>query len=381
MRASKTPTMSSSSSINADEATDEGHGSVVIEDLRKEFDDVTAVDGLSLEIEAEEFLTLLGPSGCGKSTTLRLISGLETATSGTIKINGEDVTDIPANKRNTSMVFQEWALFPHMTVQENIAFGLEMRDVPKAEREERIEHALELIELPGYQDRKVSQLSGGQKQRIAMARSIVLEPDVLLFDEPLSSLDRSLRQTMQIELKNMQEELGITFIYVTHDQEEALTMSNRVAVMNDGHLEQVGETYELYEHPQSEFVANFVGETNFFTGVVSEIDVKTLVIDAEEGDIRVESEKTDQLSVGDSVHLTVRPEDIEIADSLDTPNRWECTIGDVVYKGSFIQYDVDVGDRTFLVEQQMRKTTTPRERGDSVDVGFSVEAGEVILDR
>ncbi|WP_020220512.1 ABC transporter ATP-binding protein [Halarchaeum acidiphilum] len=373
--------MSSSSSINADEATDEGHGSVVIEDLRKEFDDVTAVDGLSLEIEAEEFLTLLGPSGCGKSTTLRLISGLETATSGTIKINGEDVTDIPANKRNTSMVFQEWALFPHMTVQENIAFGLEMRDVPKAEREERIEHALELIELPGYQDRKVSQLSGGQKQRIAMARSIVLEPDVLLFDEPLSSLDRSLRQTMQIELKNMQEELGITFIYVTHDQEEALTMSNRVAVMNDGHLEQVGETYELYEHPQSEFVANFVGETNFFTGVVSEIDVKTLVIDAEEGDIRVESEKTDQLSVGDSVHLTVRPEDIEIADSLDTPNRWECTIGDVVYKGSFIQYDVDVGDRTFLVEQQMRKTTTPRERGDSVDVGFSVEAGEVILDR
>ena len=212
-------------------------GNVTLENLRKEFDDVVAVNGIDLEINAGEFFTILGPSGCGKTTTLRMIAGLETPTSGEVYISGERVTPQPANKRNTSIVFQEWALFPHMSVGENIAFGLEMQGVPKAERKERVTEALDLVELQGYEERGANELSGGQKQRVAMARSIVQEPDVLLLDEPLASLDRALRERLQVELKNIQEQLGITFIHVTHDQEEALSMSDRIAVMNEGEVE------------------------------------------------------------------------------------------------------------------------------------------------
>ncbi|MGM0718000.1 MAG: ABC transporter ATP-binding protein, partial [Halobacteriota archaeon] len=244
----------------------EDNGTVKIEGLRKEFGDVLAVDGIDLEIGGGEFFTILGPSGCGKTTTLRCIAGLETPTAGDVYISGDRVTHLPANKRRTSIVFQRWALFPHMDVASNIGFGLEMAGVPKDEREERIEDVLDLVELPGYGDRKPTELSGGQKQRVAMARSIVQEPDVLLLDEPLASLDRALRERLQIELKNIQDELDITFIHVTHDQEEALTMSDRIAVMNEGHLEQVGTVTELYEKPESRFVAEFVGETNLIEG-------------------------------------------------------------------------------------------------------------------
>lgn len=353
------------------------NGSVQIEQLRKEYDDVVAVNSIDLEIHSGEFLTLLGPSGCGKSTTLRMISGLETPTRGQVFISGDNVTTQAANKRNTSMVFQEWALFPHMTVEENISFGLEMDGVSKDERKERVTEALELVQLPGYHDRNATELSGGQKQRVAMARAIVREPDVLLLDEPLASLDRKLRQHMQVELKTIQEELGITFIYVTHDQEEALTMSDRIAVMNDGKIEQVGETSELYNHPDTKFVATFLGETNLFEGTLRSTNSgPTLETDAFE---IVVADHDGQ--VGEEVAVTVRPEYVDIVSSdksLETENTRTGTVMESVYKGSIQQYIVSIGTEELQIEHQLSKNASSFEEGDSVTVGFSASSCEVL---
>ncbi len=232
---------------------------ISVKGLTKRYGEVVAVDGIDLEISAGEFFTMLGPSGSGKTTTLRMIAGFETPDSGTIELAGEDVSRLPPYDRPVNTVFQDYALFPHMTVLQNVEYGLMVKKVKKGERGSRAADALEMVRLGGYGDRKPSQLSGGQRQRVALARAIVNRPKVLLLDEPLGALDLKLRQEMQIELKSIQREVGITFVYVTHDQEEALTMSDRLAVFNQGRIEQIGPPAEVYEHPQSEFIAGFVG--------------------------------------------------------------------------------------------------------------------------
>jgi spermidine/putrescine transport system ATP-binding protein len=355
-------------------------GNVTLENLRKEFDDVVAVNGIDLEINAGEFFTILGPSGCGKTTTLRMIAGLETPTSGEVYISGERVTPQPANKRNTSIVFQEWALFPHMSVGENIAFGLEMQGVPKAERRERVTEALDLVELQGYEERGANELSGGQKQRVAMARSIVQEPDVLLLDEPLASLDRALRERLQVELKNIQEQLGITFIHVTHDQEEALSMSDRIAVMNEGEVEQTGEVTELYEHPDTRFVADFLGETNLFDGAVTRHD-DYVALDSDL-EIRLDgSVLNGQVADGSSVTYTVRPESLLVSDVEPTVgNVWRGTIKNAIYKGQNTLYEITVGDRVLKVLQQRTRDVALHDEGDEVFVGFDDAEGEIVTD-
>ncbi len=235
---------------------------ISVRGLTKRYGDVVAVDGIDLDIAAGEFFTMLGPSGSGKTTTLRMIAGFETPDAGTIELAGEDVSRLPPYDRPVNTVFQDYALFPHMTVLQNVEYGLMVKKVKKGERGTRAADALEMVRLGGYGDRKPSQLSGGQRQRVALARAIVNRPKVLLLDEPLGALDLKLRQEMQIELKSIQREVGITFVYVTHDQEEALTMSDRLAVFNQGRIEQIGPPAEVYEHPESEFIAGFVGVSN-----------------------------------------------------------------------------------------------------------------------
>jgi putative spermidine/putrescine transport system ATP-binding protein len=235
---------------------------ISVRGLTKRYGDVVAVDGIDLDIPAGEFFTMLGPSGSGKTTTLRMIAGFEVPDEGTIELAGEDVSRLPPYDRPVNTVFQDYALFPHMTVQQNVEYGLMVKKVKKGERKERAVQALDMVRLGGYGDRKPGQLSGGQRQRVALARAIVNRPKVLLLDEPLGALDLKLRQEMQIELKSIQREVGITFVYVTHDQEEALTMSDRLAVFNQGKIEQIGPPAEVYEHPQSEFIAGFVGVSN-----------------------------------------------------------------------------------------------------------------------
>ena len=242
---------------------------VTLRDVTKKFGEVTAVRQISLDIPSGEFFSLLGPSGCGKTTTLRMIAGFEQPTFGEIFIKGQPVAGIPAYKRPVNTVFQNYALFPHMTVAENVAFGLQMKKVSKDEINQRVQESLELVQLPNMGDRKPKQLSGGQQQRVALARALINRPQVLLLDEPLGALDLKLRKAMQLELKQIQSEIGITFIYVTHDQEEALTMSDRIAVMDHGLVQQVGTPREIYEHPQNRFVADFIGETNFVDGRVA----------------------------------------------------------------------------------------------------------------
>jgi putative spermidine/putrescine transport system ATP-binding protein len=241
---------------------DAGAPDISVRGLTKRYGDVVAVDGIDLDVPAGEFFTMLGPSGSGKTTTLRMIAGFEIPDEGSIRLAGEDVSRLPPYDRPVNTVFQDYALFPHMTVQSNVEYGLMVKNVKKGERRARARDALEMVRLSGFGDRKPSQLSGGQRQRVALARAIVNRPRVLLLDEPLGALDLKLRQQMQIELKFIQREVGITFVYVTHDQEEALTMSDRIAVFNDGRIEQIGPPAEVYEHPQSEFIAGFVGVSN-----------------------------------------------------------------------------------------------------------------------
>jgi putative spermidine/putrescine transport system ATP-binding protein len=261
---------------------------ISVRGLTKRYGDVVAVDGIDLDIPAGEFFTMLGPSGSGKTTTLRMIAGFEIPDEGTIELAGEDVSRLPSYDRPVNTVFQDYALFPHMTVQENVEYGLMVKKVKKGERRERAGGALEMVRLSGYGDRKPAQLSGGQRQRVALARAIVNRPKVLLLDEPLGALDLKLRQEMQIELKSIQREVGITFVYVTHDQEEALTMSDRLAVFNQGKIEQIGPPAEVYEHPQSEFIAGFVGVSN-----VIERDGRRYTVRPEKITLLMNGEETD----------------------------------------------------------------------------------------
>jgi putative spermidine/putrescine transport system ATP-binding protein len=295
--------------------------------LRKRYGEVVAVDGVDLEIRRGEFFTLLGPSGSGKTTTLRVIAGFERADEGTVELRGKDVSALPPYARDVNTVFQDYALFPHMTVQENVEYGLRVRKVPRSDRRRRAAEALALVRLEGYGGRKPAQLSGGQRQRVALARALVNRPQALLLDEPLGALDLKLRQELQVELKRIQQELGITFVYVTHDQEEALTMSDRLAVFNDGRIEQVGAPAEVYEHPASEFIAGFVGVSNVL----------------ERGGRR----------------FTVRPEKIRLLADDAAPQSGATVepgrIRDVVYVGAITRFavELDAGGEVTVVSQNL----------------------------
>jgi spermidine/putrescine transport system ATP-binding protein len=311
---------------------------VQLENVMKQFDDTYVVDDLNLDIKSGEFLTLLGPSGCGKTTTLRMIAGFEKPTSGKILLNGKQVDELEPYKREVNTVFQSYSLFPHMTVFDNVAFGLKMKKVPKDEIQERVTKALKLVQLEEYGNRKPKQLSGGQQQRIAIARAIVNNPKVLLLDEPLGALDLKLRKQMQLELKHLQQTLNITFIYVTHDQEEALTMSDRIVVMNKGKIEQIGLPYEIYERPQTRFVADFIGQTNILEGTVTAINGEQATM--KYADQVIEIPNTTDVTLNEEVYISVRPEKIKLS---ETPFE-----GSINLKGTFKE-KIYVGSVTKIV--------------------------------
>ncbi len=288
---------------------DDTAADVRLVDLRKSFGEVTAVDGVSIDIRAGEFFSLLGPSGCGKTTTLRMIGGFEMPTGGQILLRGRDITNDPPERRPVNMVFQSYALFPHLTVFENVAFGLRRRGTDKPEISRRVGTALELVRLPDFGGRKPDQLSGGQQQRVALARALVCEPTVLLLDEPLGALDLKLRRQLQTELKRIQLEVGITFIYVTHDQEEALALSDRIAVMRVGRVEQLGSPEELYDRPATRFVAGFIGTSNLLAGTIESVEPGAVVVQLDGGERCVAAEG---VAVGTAVDLAIRPEAITI---------------------------------------------------------------------
>lgn len=295
--------------------------SLELKEIKKSFTEGEAVlDNISLEISKGEFITLLGSSGCGKTTTLRIIAGLEQPDAGSVWLDGREVTGLEPNQRDVNTVFQNYALFPHMNVAENIGYGLKLKKVPKSEIRKKVSQMLELVQLEGYEKRKPSELSGGQKQRVAIARALVNNPEVLLLDEPLGALDLQLRRAMQIELKHLQKKLGITFIYITHDQEEAINMSDRIAVMRDGRIEQIGTPDEIYNHPKTSYVATFVGNANILHGVAESIQGENAIVKIGNDRVIVKLETSQQdtgdtgvkqyLSAGEKVTLAVRSENI-----------------------------------------------------------------------
>jgi spermidine/putrescine transport system ATP-binding protein len=330
---------------------------------------VAAVRELDLEIRRGEFFSLLGPSGCGKTTTLRMIAGFEEPTSGRVVLYGKDVTGVPPYRRDVNMVFQSYALFPHMTVHDNITFGLRRKGVGKAESSRRTNEMLELVELTGKGDRRPRELSGGQQQRVALARALVNHPRALLLDEPLGALDLKLRQAMQIELKRIQREVGITFVYVTHDQNEALTMSDRLAVMNDGKIEQEGRPQEIYEQPATRFVAGFIGTSNLLTGRVSRVSGKQAVIEVSPEE-RIVLPLHRNATRGDEVELTVRPEKIVIGSR--PPDADVCmlrgTVTEVVYLGTSTNFSVQTttGAEMVVFQQNSASGHGQPARGETV---------------
>ena len=350
---------------------------MVLSGVTKRFGDVTAVDGMDLEIRDGEFFSLLGPSGCGKTTTLRMIAGFEFPTEGSIRIQGREMGLEPPNRRPVNTVFQSYALFPHMTVQENVAFGLKMRGVGRSEIAERVSRALDQVQLAHRADARPSQLSGGQQQRVALARALVNEPAVLLLDEPLGALDLKLRQAMQVELKELQERVGITFVYVTHDQEEALTMSDRIGVMNEGRLLQVGEPEAIYERPTSRFVADFIGDINLVAAVC--VGVGTVKI----GD-GAEVSVPDVPGGGGAVTIALRPERLHLAPpGEEVPagaNRVRGVVRRRVYHGDGFAYEVVCAGVTFEVRQENTPGLVRFEAGSEVDLYWDPSAASLVED-
>lgn len=308
---------------------------VEIEGVNKIYGSNHVVKDLNLSIEEGEFLTLLGSSGCGKTTTLRMIAGFEEPTSGTIMVEGERVEEKEPFERNVNTVFQSYALFPHKTIYDNIAYGLKMKKVPKAEIRERVTEMMEMVQLSGFEKRYPSQLSGGQKQRVAIARALINRPRVLLLDEPLGALDLKLRKQMQLELKRLQKKLNITFIYVTHDQEEALTMSDRIAVMHDGIIDQLASPTEIYEHPATKFVATFIGETNIYDGCITRIEDGVAVMTLENGAVSVKC--PEDFSLLEYATISVRPEKMKFAASPVEGFELEAQVKDYIYVGSVLK--------------------------------------------
>ncbi len=354
--------------------------SVELRKVSKVFGRIRAADDLSLRVTAGSFLTFLGPSGCGKTTTLRMIGGFELPTCGDILIMGKRIDYNVSANRQTNMVFQDYALFPHKTVGQNIGFGLKMRGWKRSAIEKEVRAMLELINLPKVSERMPHQLSGGQQQRVALARALILKPPVLLLDEPLGALDARIRKQLQIELKHLQQELGITFIYVTHDQEEAMTMSDVIGIMKDGKIEQLGTPQEIYETPRTLFVANFVGECNVFAGTI---------VGNQDGRIRIQNDAGQVFTThagslettpptGRSAHLVVRPEDIQLAGGEQTfVNRLEGRVKEKLYAGSGVRLVVDVNATLISIDTHKGVLYAPRDR---VEIGWHADVGSIILD-
>ena len=360
--------------------------SIQLRELYKYFGETPAVNGVSLDVRDGEFLTLLGPSGCGKTTTLRMIGGFEHPTSGSIFISGQEMGDRPPYRRPVNTVFQNYALFPHMTVGQNVSYGLEMSGVPKAERQQRVTQALEMVRLPHVENRKPSELSGGQQQRVALARALVNRPSVLLLDEPLGALDLKLRKAMQLELKQLNREVGATFVYVTHDQEEALTMSDRIAVMNEGQILQLGPPEEIYERPRTRFVADFIGQTNFLDVTVREASGDTAVIELPGvGAMRVRR-PADGPTSGPAV-LAIRPEKIALLEDLagGVPAGWNQLMGrleEIVYVGTFTHYVVALPQGQIVtVHRQNRAVGEGEHRmGEELTLVFDPAVAALLVD-
>jgi spermidine/putrescine transport system ATP-binding protein len=333
-------------------------GTLRFENVTKRFGSFTAVDDVTLEIEHGKTFSLLGPSGCGKTTLLRMAAGFEAPDQGRILLDGHDITDLPPEKRPLNTVFQNYALFPHLSVRENIAFGLKIAKLPKADITRQVDRMLELVDLADHADKKPHLLSGGQKQRVGIARALANQPRVLLLDEPLAALDLKLRQRLLVELDAIHDEVGITFLYVTHDQGEAMSISDTIAVMNRGRIEQIGKPAEIYETPRTSFVAAFIGDTNFFEGRVtdslnerfSKADIPGL------GSIMIDNDKP--VRPGDRIHLSLRPEKIILSRNQPSPGTWDNilqgTIEDVIYFGSHTRYWVRSGEYRLCAEQQHR---------------------------
>jgi spermidine/putrescine transport system ATP-binding protein len=351
------------------------HGAVV--------EEVQAVKKLDLDIPPGEFFTLLGPSGCGKTTTLRLIAGFESPTEGEVLIQGKEVSKVPPNHRPVNTVFQNYALFPHLTVLDNVAFGLAVKRVPRAEREKQAQEALELVRLAGMGDRKPSQLSGGQQQRVALARALVNKPAVLLLDEPLGALDLKLRKAMQIELKQLQEQVGITFVYVTHDQEEALTMSDRIAVMRDGLVQQLGDPITLYEKPANRFVADFIGESNLLQSRVESVSADgqvRLVL----GQERMTASAGDTLpAAGGEVYVAIRPEKLLIGPPQAAfGESLSALVTQVIYIGTDTRYLVALDSGALVavrVQNGFGRDLAEFKRGDRLKISWSPEDARTLL--
>lgn len=351
---------------------------VALNHVRKDYGEAVALHDVSLTINDKEFFTLLGPSGCGKTTLLRIIAGFESVSAGTVHLHGKEIADLPANRRPVNTVFQQYSLFPHMTVTENVLFGLQMRKVPAAQARKRVNAMLELVQLQDFATRMPSQLSGGQQQRVALARALAPEPEVLLLDEPLSALDLKLRQAMRIELKHIQEEAGITFIFVTHDQEEALTMSDRIAVMSAGDVQQVGSSLDIYESPSNRFVADFIGESNLLETEVLQQDGPLLMCTLP-GGARVMVEMPDSAQPaqqGEKGHLCIRPERLKLVSAATaSQNMLSGVVVRQVYLGTDTQLVVTLSEGQSVqlrVQNSQQHARLPR-AGDTVHM--SIEAG------
>ena len=345
-------------------------GALSIRGVSKRYGDALAVRDVSLEVKPGQFLTLLGPSGCGKTTLLRLVAGFERPDAGSVSLSGQDVTSLPAHKRPVNTVFQQYALFPHRSVFGNVAFGLEVRGVPPPETRARVEAALDLVRLSGLGARGVGEISGGQKQRVALARALVLEPEVLLLDEPMAALDPKLRHEMQVELKNLQERLGISFLFVTHDQDEALVMADRIAVMGHGRIEQLDGPEELYEKPRTRFVADFMGVANLFRGTVEGLRDGLARVRTESG-LAIDAAQDGGYRTGEAVWVGLRSERISLTER--SGNVLEGTIDDEIFLGDWTDWRVRVGASVLSVGEG-NVLARARRRGDPVTLSFPPEA-------
>ncbi|MBI3913598.1 MAG: ABC transporter ATP-binding protein [Chloroflexi bacterium] len=349
-----------------------------LNNVRKTFGQTDAVRAFNLQVERGEFVSFLGPSGCGKTTTLRMIAGFELPTSGAIVINGDDVTYKPPQKRNTGMVFQSYALFPNMTVGDNIGFGLKIAGEPKSAIQKRVDEMLAIIKMEKFGARYPYQLSGGQQQRVALARAIAIRPQVLLLDEPLSALDAKIRVSLRQEIRAIQQKLGITTIYVTHDQEEALSLSDRVVVMNDGRIEQVGTPFEIYNFPTTEFAAQFVGTLNTIQATVRDAARGALIVANQE---ITTSQKLDGLRNGDAHSIAIRPERVSFAADGKKPNVLNVRIENITFLGSIVRVQVSAGENIFYMDTFNNPFLSLPKIGDHAEVTFSKEAVLVLKNK
>jgi spermidine/putrescine transport system ATP-binding protein len=345
--------------------------------VSKRFGGVSAVDDVSLEIAEGEFFSLLGPSGCGKTTTLRMVAGFELPDAGRIVMQGTDVTEVRANRRPVNMVFQQYALFPHMSVYDNVAFGLRVKRVPRAEHGPRVHEMLRVVSLEGFDRRRARQLSGGQQQRVALARALVNRPAALLLDEPLGALDVKLRKQMQLELKRIQHELGTTFVYVTHDQEEALAMSDRIAVMNGGRVEQTGSPREIYEHPRTAFVADFIGSLNALDLTIDEL-VGGYAVARFGEDERVVVPVDGSRRVGEQIRAAVRPERMQIGPGPEDGSRLEGTVAEIVFLGMYTQLHVDTRAGRIVCHRLADESLATLEPGARVTLSWEPEQASLL---